>query len=486
MSTLASDLVLQQSYVGGTWVDADSGATFAVVDPATGAVVAEVPRMGAAETRRAIEAARRALPEWRGMLAKERAAILRRWADLMLDRQEALATLLTTEQGKPLAESLVEVAYAASFLEWFGEEAKRVYGDTIPTYMRDRRIVVAKEPVGVTAGITPWNFPAAMPTRKAAPALAAGCTMVLKPAEQTPLSALAVMRLGEEAGLPPGVLSVVTGDAQDAPVIGAEMTSNPLVRKLGFTGSTEVGKLLMAQCAGQVKKVSLELGGNAPFIVFDDADLDAALDGALTCKFRNSGQTCISANRIYVQDAVYDDFVAAFCERVRALVVADGFTPGVNVGPLIDAAGIEKVSRHVGDAVERGAELLLGGARSDLGEQFFVPTVLTGITDAMAMSNEETFGPVAGISRFAGEDEAVRTANDTPYGLSAYFYSRDLARVWRVSEALEYGILGINTGVVSTEVAPFGGVKESGIGREGSKYGIDEWLETKYLCMGGL
>jgi succinate-semialdehyde dehydrogenase/glutarate-semialdehyde dehydrogenase len=481
--SLQSDLVLRQGYIDGAWVDADSGATFAVLNPASGKVVAEVPRMGAAETRRAIEAARRALPGWRGMLAKERAAIMRRWADLMMEHQEDLAALLTTEQGKPLAESRVEVAYAASFLEWFGEEAKRVYGDTIPTYMRDRRIVVTKEPVGVSAGITPWNFPAAMPTRKAAPALGAGCTMVLKPAEQTPLTALAVMRLGEEAGLPAGVLSIVTGDAQDAPVIGAEMTSNPLVRKLGFTGSTEVGKLLMAQCAGQVKKVSLELGGNAPFIVFDDADLEAAIAGALTCKYRNSGQTCISANRILVQDAVYDEFLAGFTDGVAALTVADGFTPEVNVGPLIDMPGVEKVQRHVADAREHGAELLLGGTRHELGPQFFTPTVMTGITDAMAMSNEETFGPVAGISRFATEEEAVRKANDTPYGLSSYFYSRDIGRIWRVADALEYGILGINTGVVSTEVAPFGGVKESGIGREGSKYGIDEWLETKYLCM---
>jgi succinate-semialdehyde dehydrogenase / glutarate-semialdehyde dehydrogenase len=486
VTALQTDLLLRQGFIDGQWVDADSGATFAVLNPATQEVVAEVPRMGAAETRRSIEAAQRALPGWRGMLAKERARIMRRWADLMMDHQEDLAALLTTEQGKPLAESRVEVAYAASFLEWFGEEAKRVYGDTIPTYLQDRRIVVSKEAIGVTAGITPWNFPAAMPTRKAAPALGAGCTMVLKPAEQTPLTALAVMRLGEEAGLPPGVLSVVTGDAQDAPVIGGEMTSNPIVRKLGFTGSTEVGKVLMAQCAGQVKKVSLELGGNAPFIVFDDADLEAAIDGAMTCKYRNSGQTCISANRIYVQDAVYDDFIAGFTERVTKLVVADGFTENVNVGPLIDTPGIEKVERHVGDARDHGAELLLGGERHELGEQFFTPTVLTGITDAMAMSNEETFGPVAGISRFATEEEAIRKANDTPYGLSAYYYSRDMGRIWRVSEALEYGILGINTGVVSTEVAPFGGVKESGIGREGSKYGIDEWLETKYLCMGGV
>jgi succinate-semialdehyde dehydrogenase / glutarate-semialdehyde dehydrogenase len=420
------------------------------------------------------------------MLARDRARILRRWADSMLEHQEGLATLLTSEQGKPLAESRVEIAYAASFFEWFGEEAKRVYGDTIPTYAPDRRIVVTKEPVGVTAGITPWNFPAAMPTRKAAPALAAGCTMVLKPAEQTPLTALAVMRLGEEAGLPPGVLSIVTGDAEDAATIGGEMTQSPLVRKLGFTGSTEVGKLLMAQCAGQVKKVSLELGGNAPFIVFDDADLDAALDGAITCKFRNSGQTCISANRILVQESVRDEFLERFCDRVKSLVVADGFTEGVNVGPLIDHSAIEKVQRHVGDAQEGGAELLVGGEAHERGGQFFSPTVLTGITDTMAMSYEETFGPVAGISSFSSEEEAVRKANDTPYGLSSYFYSRDMARIWRVSEALEYGILGINTGVISTEVAPFGGVKESGIGREGSKYGIDDWLEIKYLCMGGL
>jgi succinate-semialdehyde dehydrogenase/glutarate-semialdehyde dehydrogenase len=486
MTAVASDLLLTRAYIDGAWADADSGATFPVVNPATGETIAQVPRMGAAETRRAIAAAQRALPAWRSRLAKDRARIMRRWADLMMERAEELAALLTTEQGKPMAESRVEIAYAASFLEWFGEEAKRVYGDTIPTHMTDRRIVVTKEPVGVTAGITPWNFPAAMPTRKAAPALAAGCTMVLKPAEQTPLTALAVMKLGEEAGLPAGVLSVVTGDADDAPEIGREMTSNPLVRKLGFTGSTEVGKLLMAQCAGQVKKVSLELGGNAPFIVFDDADLDAAVDGAVTCKYRNSGQTCISANRILVQDGVYDEFVERFTSRVAQLVVADGFTEGANVGPLIDRPGFEKVERHVADARERGAEVLVGGGAHERGGQFFTPSVLTGVTDAMAMSCEETFGPVAGISRFATEEEAIRKANDTPYGLSSYFYSESLARVWRVSEALEYGILGINTGVISTEVAPFGGVKESGIGREGSKYGIDEWLEIKYLCMGGI
>jgi succinate-semialdehyde dehydrogenase / glutarate-semialdehyde dehydrogenase len=486
MTALAGDLLLSRAYLEGQWVEADSGESFEVTNPASGEVLASVPRMGAAETRRAIDAAARALPGWRAMLAKDRARIMRRWADLMMERSEELSALLTAEQGKPLAESRVEVAYAASFLEWFGEEGKRVYGDTIPTYAPDRRVLVTKEPVGVTAGITPWNFPAAMPTRKAAPAIGAGCTMVLKPAEQTPLTALAVMKLGEEAGLPPGVLSVVTGDASDAPEIGAEMTSNPGVRKLGFTGSTEVGKLLMAQCAGQVKKVSLELGGNAPFIVFDDADLEQAVEGALICKYRNSGQTCISANRILVQDQVFDEFVDRFAERVVRLIVADGFTDGVNVGPLIDRPAFEKVQRHVEDALDSGAELLLGGGPHERGGQFFEPSVITGVTDTMAMSNEETFGPVAGITRFATEEEAIRKANDTPYGLSSYFFSRSMARIWRVSEALEYGILGINTGLISTEVAPFGGMKESGIGREGSKYGIDEWLELKYLCMGGL
>jgi succinate-semialdehyde dehydrogenase/glutarate-semialdehyde dehydrogenase len=463
---------------------ADGGDEFPVDDPATGETIRTLPRMGAAETERALRAAEEALPAWRGRLAKERARILRRWADLMMEHEDALARLLTTEQGKPLAESRVEVAYAASFLEWFGEEAKRVYGDTIPTYSQDRRIVVTKEPVGVTAGITPWNFPAAMPTRKAAPALAAGCTMVLKPAEQTPLTALAVAKLGEEAGLPPGVLGIVTGSADDAPVIGRVLTSSPFVRKLGFTGSTEVGKLLMAQCAGQVKKVSLELGGNAPFIVFDDADLDEAVAGALICKFRNSGQTCISANRILVQAPVYDDFVARLTDAVEALKVGSGLDPETKVGPLIEQQALDKVERHVADALDRGGELLTGG--EPLGGLFYRPTVITGVTADAAMSCEETFGPVAGVARFDSEEEAIRQANDTPYGLAAYFYSRDVGRVWRVSEGLEYGIVGINTGVISTEVAPFGGMKESGIGREGSKYGIDEWLEIKYLCMGGV
>ncbi len=465
-------------------LQSDSGEMFAVENPATGETVAEVPRMGEAETRRALAAAEEALPAWRSRLAKDRARILRRWADLMLENSEQLARLLTIEQGKPLAESRVEIAYAASFLEWFGEEAKRVYGDTIPTYLKDRRIVVTKEPVGVTAGITPWNFPAAMVTRKASPALAAGCTMVLKPAEQTPLSALAVAKLGEEAGLPPGVLGIVTGSADDAPVIGRVLTSSAIVRKLGFTGSTEVGKLLMAQCAGQVKKVSLELGGNAPFIVFDDADLDEAVAGALLCKFRNSGQTCISANRILVQDPVYDEFVRRLTDEAALLPVGSGLEPETKVGPLIEQQAIEKVERHVADALERGGELLTGG--EGMGGLFYRPTVIAGVPVDAAMAREETFGPVAGIARFSGEADAIRQANDTPYGLSAYFYSRDIGRIWRVSEGLEYGIVGINTGAVSTEIAPFGGVKESGIGREGSKYGIDEWLEIKYLCMGGI
>jgi succinate-semialdehyde dehydrogenase/glutarate-semialdehyde dehydrogenase len=484
VATVASDLLRRQAYVDGRWVDADSGATFPVYNPATGEVLAEVPRMGAAETRRAIEAAARALPAWQALTAKERGRILRRLADLMLERQEDLATLLVSEQGKPLAEARAEIAYAASFCEWFAEEGKRVYGDTIPPPSPDRRILVLKQPIGVTAGITPWNFPAAMVTRKSAPALAAGCTMVLKPAEQTPLSALAVAALAEEAGLPPGVLSVVTGAAEDAPEIGREMTSNPVVRKLGFTGSNAVGKLLMAQCAPQLKKISLELGGNAPFIVFDDADLGQAVAGAVLCKFRNSGQTCISANRLLVQDGIYEDFLDRFTAEVAGLKVGNGFDPEVKVGPLIDGQAVEKVERHVADARERGATLLLGGER--LEGQFFQPSVLVDVPLDAAMSCEETFGPVAGIRRFRSEEEAVRIANDTPYGLAAYFYTQSNARVWRVSEALEYGIVGINTGFISTEVAPFGGVKESGIGREGSKYGIDEWLEIKYLAVGGI
>ncbi|HUF01893.1 MAG TPA: NAD-dependent succinate-semialdehyde dehydrogenase [Gaiellaceae bacterium] len=484
MTAVEVPLLHRQAYVDGKWVDADSGETFPVTNPATGDVLAEVPRLGVEETRRAIVAADRALPAWKRATAKERARVLRRLADLMVEHEEELARLMVLEQGKPLAEARVEVAYAASFYEWFGEEARRVYGDTIPTPWPDKRILVTKEAVGVTAGITPWNFPAAMPTRKSAPALAAGCTMVLKPAEQTPLSALAVAALAEEAGIPAGVFSVVTGAAEDAPAIGQEMTSNPAVRKLGFTGSTEIGKLLMAQCAPGLKKISLELGGNAPFLVFDDADLEEAVAGAVLCKYRNSGQTCISANRMLVQDGIYDDFLAAFIDAVRGLKVADGFTDGVNVGPLIDEPAVGKVERHVADALEHGAELLVGGER--LEGQFFQPSVLVGVSADAAMSCEETFGPVAGIARFVSEEEAVRIANDTPYGLAAYFYSQGLARVTRVAEALEYGILGINTGLISTEVAPFGGVKESGIGREGSSYGIDEWLELKYWAVGGM
>jgi succinate-semialdehyde dehydrogenase / glutarate-semialdehyde dehydrogenase len=484
MTAVEPALLQRQAYVAGKWVDADSGETFPVLDPATGETVAEVPRMGAAETRRALAAAEDALPAWKSRAAKERARVLRRLADLMLEREEDIARLMVLEQGKPLAEARVEVQYAASFYEWFGEEAKRVYGDTIPSPWPDKRIHVTKEAVGVTGGITPWNFPAAMPTRKSAPALAAGCTMVLKPAEQTPLTALAIAALADEAGVPAGVFSVVTGAAEDARAIGGELTSNPAVRKLGFTGSNEVGKILMGQCATGLKQISLELGGNAPFVVFDDADLDEAVAGAITCKFRNSGQTCISANRLLVQDGVYDDFLARFGKAVSALKVADGFTEGVNVGPLIDEPAVEKVERHVADAVARGAEVVVGGER--LEGQFFQPSVLVGVPADAAMSCEETFGPVAGIARFSSEEEAIRVANDTPYGLAAYFYSQGLGRVHRVAEALQYGILGINTGLISTEVAPFGGVKESGIGREGSSYGIDEWLELKYWAIGGL
>jgi succinate-semialdehyde dehydrogenase / glutarate-semialdehyde dehydrogenase len=478
-----NDLFRTQTLLDGAWVDSDSGDTIAVTNPATGEEFGHVPNMGAAETRRAIEAAERALPDWRSRPAKERALVLRRWADLMREHVEDLALLLTLEQGKPLAESRTEIDYAASFYEWFGEEAKRVYGDTIPAPGTDRRIVVLKQPVGVTVGITPWNFPAAMITRKSAPALAAGCTMVLKPASQTPLSALAITVLAEEAGIPAGVFSVVTGSSSP---IGEEMTSNPLVRKLGFTGSTGVGKLLMAQCAESVKKVSLELGGNAPFIVFDDADLDQAVAGAMLCKFRNSGQTCISANRIFAQEGIHDAFVERLVEAAAGLKVGVGTEADVKVGPLIEEKAVEKVEQHVGDALDRGGELALGGSRHELGHTFFQPTVITGVTADAQMSCDETFGPVAGIAKFSTEEEAIAFANDTPYGLASYFYSQNLGRVWRIAEGLDYGMVGINTGFISTEVAPFGGVKESGIGREGSKYGIDEWLELKYLAVGGI
>ena len=481
-----SSLLRDQAFIAGQWCEAEDDRRFAVTNPATGETLATVPRMGAAETRRAIEAAQEAFLKWRERPAAERASVLRRIRDLMMESRDDLALLLTLEQGKPLAESQAEVAYAASFFEWFGEEAKRVYGDTIPSPHRDKRILVTKHPIGVCGGITPWNFPSAMVTRKAAPALAVGCTMVLKPAEQTPLSALAVAVLAERAGLPAGVLSIVTGDAEDAPAIGSELTSNPIVRKLGFTGSGEVGKLIMRQCSDQVKNVSLELGGNAPFIVFDDADLDEALAGALLCKFRNSGQTCITANRILVQDRIHDEFVERFVQAASRLAVGAGTDPESQVGPLIDQPAFEKVSRHVVDATDRGAELLLGGRPHERGGTFFSPTVLDGVSLDSDMSREETFGPVAGIRRFSDEAEAIRIANDTPYGLAAYFYSRDVGRIFRISEHLEYGILGINTGFISVEVAPFGGVKESGIGREGSKYGVDDWVETRYLALGGI
>ncbi|MGH6871536.1 MAG: NAD-dependent succinate-semialdehyde dehydrogenase [Rhizomicrobium sp.] len=477
-------LLRRDAYIGGAWTAAQSGSRFAVADPATGENIADVADLTAAETRAAIDAAAKAFPAWRGKTAKERAAVMRKWFDLMLANQEDLARLMTAEQGKPLAETRGEVAYGASFIEWFAEEAKRVYGDVIPTNAAGRRIVVLKEPVGVVAAITPWNFPNAMIARKVAPAIAAGCTIVVKPAEETPLSALAMAELGARAGLPPGVLNIVT--TSDAKAVGLELTQNPLVRKFSFTGSTEVGKLLMAQCASTVKKVSLELGGNAPFIVFDDADLDAAADGAMLSKFRNMGQTCVCANRILVQDSVYDAFAGKLAARVAKLKVGNGFDDGVTQGPLITMEAVEKVERLLEDATARGAKIALGGARSTLGGTFFEPTVVTEVTQAMDIAQEEIFGPVATLFRFRNEAEAIAIANDTAYGLAAYFYARDLGRVMRVADMLEYGIIGINEGIISTEVAPFGGMKESGIGREGSKYGIEDYLEIKYLALGGL
>jgi succinate-semialdehyde dehydrogenase / glutarate-semialdehyde dehydrogenase len=476
-------LFRETCYLDGTWIQANSGATIDVDNPATGEVIGRVPSLSAAETRRAIQAANQAFPVWSTKTAKERANILRRWFDLMVANQEDLARLLTLEQGKPLIEARGEVAYAASFFEWFGEEAKRIYGDTIPPHQSDKRIVVIKQPVGVVACITPWNFPLAMITRKAGPAIAAGCTVVIKPAEQTPFSALALAELAERAGVPQGVFNVVTGEPRE---IGAELTSNPAVRKLSFTGSTEVGKLLMAQCAGTVKKLSLELGGNAPFIVFEDADLNAAVEGAIASKYRNTGQTCVCANRLLIHDRVYDAFAASLASAVNELKPASGLESGATQGPLIDDAAIEKVESHIRDAQSKGAKVLVGGKRHLLRGRFFEPTILTEVTPAMAVAREETFGPVAPLFRFKTEAEAIALANDTEFGLAAYFYGRDIARVWRVAEALEYGIVGINTGIISTEVAPFGGVKESGLGREGSKYGIEEYLETKYLCFGGI
>jgi succinate-semialdehyde dehydrogenase/glutarate-semialdehyde dehydrogenase len=476
-------LLRSQCYIDGRWTDADSGATATILNPATGVPVGTVPVAGAAETRRAIDAAARAFPAWSRRTAKERAAVLRRWQELMLANQDDLARLMTAEQGKPLAEAKGEIAYAASFLEWFAEEARRIYGDVIPTFRADSRLLTLRQPVGVAAAITPWNFPAAMITRKVGPALAAGCTMIVKPAPQTPFSALALAELAQRAGVPAGVFSVVTGDAE---AIGAALTAHPAVRALSFTGSTAVGKKLMAQCAGTVKKVSLELGGNAPFIVFDDADLDAAVQGAIASKYRNTGQTCVCANRLYVQAGVYDAFAAKLVEAVRKLRVGDGLAGDTEQGPLIDARALAKVESHVADAIAQGAKIALGGRRHSLGSTFYEPTVLTGVTTAMRVAREETFGPVAPLFRFETEQEAIQLANDTEFGLAAYFYTRDLARSWRVQEALEYGIVGVNTGLASTEVAPFGGVKESGIGREGSKYGIDEYTEIKYVCVGGL
>ena len=473
-------LLRNQCYIDGQWVDAEGGKTLAVTNPATGELLGTVPSMGAAETRRAIEAANAAWPAWRSKTAKERSTILRKWAELMMANQEDLAIIMTAEQGKPLVESRGEIAYAASFIEWFAEEARRVYGDTIPGHQADKRIVVIKQPVGVCAAITPWNFPAAMITRKAGPALAVGCTMVSKPASATPFSALALAELAERAGVPKGVFSVITGASGP---IGAELTANPLVRKITFTGSTEIGKKLLAQAAGTVKRVSMELGGNAPFIVFDDADLDAAADGAIASKYRNAGQTCVCANRILVQDRVYDAFAAKLAERVAKFKIGNGLEAGVTIGPLIDDAAVKKVEEHIADAVAKGAKVTLGGKRHALGGQFFEPTILADVTTAMKITKEETFGPVAPLFRFKTEEEAIRMANDTEFGLASYFYARDQSRVWRVSEGLEYGMVGVNTGLLSTTEAPFGGMKESGIGREGSKYGVDEYLEIKYLCV---
>ena len=483
MELTDNSLLRHQCYIDGAWVDSDQGDTIAVTNPADGAHLGTVPAMGPAETRRAIEAADAAWGPWRAKTGKERAQALRAWFELMMANQEDLAVLMTAEQGKPLAEARGEVAYAASFIEWFAEEGKRVYGDTIPTHGPDKRIIVIKEPIGVVAAITPWNFPAAMITRKCAPALAAGCPVVIKPASETPLSALALAELADRAGIPKGVLNVVTGAGS---AVGGELTANPTVRKLSFTGSTEIGKVLMAQCAATVKKTSMELGGNAPFIVFEDADLDAAVAGAMMSKYRNTGQTCVCANRILVQDGVYDEFSGRLSQAVSGLIVGPGLKGETHQGPLINQAAVDKVEEHIADAAAKGARIVVGGKRHALGGTFFEPTIIADVTPDMLVSREETFGPLAPLYRFSTDDEAVAMANDTEFGLAAYFYSRDIGRVWRVADALEYGIVGINEGIISTEVAPFGGMKESGIGREGSKYGIDEFVEIKYLCMGGI
>jgi succinate-semialdehyde dehydrogenase/glutarate-semialdehyde dehydrogenase len=479
LSLKDAKLFRQECYIDGEWTG--NGKTFPVVNPANGAQLGTVPKLGAEETRRAIEAAERAWPAWRAKTAKERAAILRKWYELMMAHQEDLAQILTAEQGKPLTESRGEIAYGASFIEWFAEEGKRAYGDVIPQHQADKRILVIKQPIGVSALITPWNFPNAMITRKAGPALAAGCTVVIKPAGQTPYSALAMAELGERAGIPKGVLNILTGDSK---AIGAELCANPKVRKLSFTGSTETGRILMKQCSDTVKKLSLELGGNAPFIVFDDADLDAAVEGALASKYRNAGQTCVCANRIYVQDGVYDAFAAKLTEKVKGFKVGAGTEPGVVIGPLIDENGVKKVEEHVADAVGKGAKIVLGGKR--LNGLFFQPTVLTNVSPEMLVSFEETFGPVAPLIRFKTEEEVIRLANNTEFGLSGYFYSRDVGRIFRVAEAMETGIVGANVGIISTEIAPFGGVKQSGLGREGSKYGLEEYLEVKYILVGGI
>ncbi len=476
-----AQLFRQQAFIDGAWVDADSGQTIKVNNPANNEILGTVPKMGAAETRRAIEAADKALPAWRALTAKERSNKLRRWFELMIENQDDLGRLMTLEQGKPLAEAKGEIAYAASFIEWFAEEAKRVYGDVIPGHQPDKRLIVLKQPIGVTAAITPWNFPAAMITRKAGPALAAGCTMVLKPASQTPYSALALAELAQRAGIPKGVFSVVTGSAGD---IGSELTSNPIVRKLSFTGSTEIGRQLMAECAHDIKKVSLELGGNAPFIVFDDADLDAAVDGAIISKYRNNGQTCVCANRLYIQDSVYDAFVEKLKVAVAKLKIGNGLEDGTTTGPLIDDKAVAKVQEHIADAISKGAKVVSGGKAHSLGGSFFEPTILVDVPKTAAVAKEETFGPLAPLFRFKDEADVIAQANDTEFGLASYFYARDLGRVFRVAEALEYGMVGINTGLISNEVAPFGGIKASGLGREGSKYGIEDYLEIKYLCLG--
>ena len=474
-------LFRQQAFIDGRWRDASSGETLGVTNPANGQQLGSVPKMGAEETREAIDAAARALPAWRALTARERATILRRWFDLMMEHQDDLARLMTLEQGKPLAEAKGEIGYAASFIEWFAEEGKRIYGDTIPGHQADKRLLVIKQPIGVTAAITPWNFPSAMITRKAGPALAAGCTMVLKPASQNPFSALALAELANRAGIPEGVFNVVTGSASE---VGNELTGNPLVRKLSFTGSTEIGRQLMEQCAKDIKKVSLELGGNAPFIVFDDADLDKAVEGALASKFRNAGQTCVCANRLYIQNGVYDRFAEKLQQAVSKLQIGDGLQPNVTIGPLIDEKAIAKVQEHIADALDKGARVATGGKSHELGGNFFQPTILVDVPSDAKVAKEETFGPLAPLFRFKDEADVIAQANDTEFGLAAYFYARDLGRVFRVGEALEYGIIGINTGLISTEVAPFGGVKSSGLGREGSKYGIEDYLEIKYMCIG--